>query len=88
MKIKATPNIHDDDNAEYLIGSYSGRHYGYHCEGHPHDYCIKTAREMAARMMEANATEGCSHYGVIDLAIIPYPNKPGYYFIEDRSLQV
>lgn len=81
-----TPNIHDDDDTKYLINSYSNRHYGYHCEGHPHGYCLETAHEMAARMMDANAKEGCTHYSVIDLAIIPYPGKAGYYFIEDRSV--
>lgn len=57
MKLNVNPNIHDDDTTKYLVNSYSGRHYGYHCEGHPHDYCIETAREMAARMMDANAKE-------------------------------
>ena len=85
--LNVNPTIHDDDTTKYLVNSYSGRHYGYHCEGHPHDYCIETAREMAARMMDANAKEGCTHYSVIDLAIIPYPGKPNYFFVEDRSVQ-
>lgn len=85
MKLNVTPNIHDDNDAKYLPNSYSSHHYGYHCGGHSHDYCLDTARNMAAGLMDANSKEGCTHYSVIELAIIPYPGRPGYYFVEDRS---
>lgn len=83
MKTYAQPKIHDDDHLQYVFNSNSNVHYCF--RGVSHQRCLFVATDMAATKMDVNQKEGYGKWPVIDLAIVPHPEKPGLFIIEDRS---
>lgn len=81
--INVTPNVHEDQYLHFAFNSQSSHHYCF--SGVSKDYAMSTAWEMAQGKMDANRKDGCCKWPVIDVAVVPHPNMPGKYMIEDRS---
>ncbi|MBR2704800.1 MAG: hypothetical protein IKE91_04955 [Clostridia bacterium] len=81
--INVTPNVHEAAALRYAFNSSSSHHYCFN--GASRDHCFSVAWEMAEAKQAANRKDGCNKWPVIDIAVVPHPNMPGMYMIEDRS---
>ena len=84
--IYVEPHVYEDTILHYAFNSESSHHYCTY--GATRDHCFDVAREMVTGKMEANRKDGCNKWTKIDIAVVPNPQMPGYYMIEDRSTWV
>ncbi len=83
--ITVTPKIYDDSNLRYPFNSGSNRHLCI--GGASKEHCHAVAWDVAGMRQDANSNPDpyCTRWTKIDLAICPYPGKPGQFILEDRS---
>lgn len=81
--IYVEPKIYDDSACHKPFNNMSNCHYCF--RGSSREYCHYIANDMARGKMRANEIDGCTKWTSIDIAIVPHPDKPGYFMIEDRS---
>ena len=75
--------IYVDTGLQYPYNSYSSRHYCL--SGATEQRCRFVATDMAAGYLEANRIPGATYRHKIEIAIVPHPDHPGLYMLEDRS---
>ena len=81
------PQIYDDFTPRHKLDRNSNSHFGYHSGGHPYWYAQQIAKNISHSLQEANQIPDptSAKYSSIELAIIPYPGKPGFFYVENRS---
>lgn len=79
--------IYDDYTPRRKPDRNSNCHFGYHSGGHPYWYAQQIAENISKSLREANTNPDptSAKYSTIELAIIPYPGKPGFFYVENRS---
>lgn len=76
MKIK----IRDDVTPHQTPNSNSNCHYGYHSGGKTYDRAYALAEDIALDLRKSSSNRN------IELAILPYPGKEGFFYVEQRYL--
>ena len=84
--INIRPLIHQSSSNRFLLTNYSDRHYAYNCGGKPYLICFAIANKIAIQKKEANKRDSTGNWVTIEFAIIPMPNNPRLFYVEDRSV--
>lgn len=82
---KVISKVHEDRKLKFILNEKSTRHYCF--RGVTKEYAMGTAEDIAADKRRANKNGNCK-WSSIDLAVVPHPDKPGLYIVEDRSKEV